>query len=236
MKERKGIHKIFLSVCLLCLIITISGCEEQMNNNTNNENLTVEIPAFNLPENYHIEMTVTDKGKINNTQKYSMLECDEGVYIYVGDTKTHYIFERLENGKYIQYQKNRGSRKYVTPTIPDSLWKQIKAGNVSLDSVSTDENMINGVSTVFTGNFNSYESVSSTLKYEGKETISGYTCLKFVSDINHISGRTKTEYWIEPETGLCMKMFQHYKSLLYENKRTVEITVFETGSLTLPEH
>ena len=122
------------------------------------------------------------------------------------------------------------------PNISALLWEQINAGNVSLDSIAVDESMINGICSVFTVNFSSYESMKTSLSANGTEEISGYTCNKYTMKTGHFGGHTENEYWIEPETGLCMKMIQRYKSFFFSNERTVLCDVFKTADLSLPEY
>jgi len=213
------------------LILVLAGCGTDMNTQKEGTDL-----SLSMPDSYQIEMTVRDRGTVSHLEEYAITVCEEGVYLYIGDTGNKYVFESIGDGKYIQYQKGKRDRKYTTPNIPDSLWDQINKGNVPISSVASDWNMINGLSSVFTLHLNSYESVRASLRYAGKETVAGWECEKYTMEVRHFSGRTVNEYWIEPDTGVCLKLVQKFKSLFFKNERTVECTLFRTGDVSLPDY
>lgn len=82
---------------------------------------------------------------------------------------------------------------------------------------------------------NSYESLRDVLVYEGAQEINGRLCYRYHALIDHLSGETEETYWIEQETGICMKHIEDYRSSLYASKRTVILTVYETENCFLPE-
>ena len=183
----------------------LSACADLTETDAFAEPVPEEVPVLNLPESFNIEMTITDKGKYAHSQEYRMVSCNEGVYFYSSDTGTENVFERLENGRYIQYQKRPGSKGYDTPNISAPLWEQIKAGNVSLDSVSCDGNMIHGISSVFMNELNSYEALRSQLIYEATEEINGHLCYKYCAEIKNFGGKTKEQYWIDTQSVICIR-------------------------------
>lgn len=230
-KIKRTVCGFLATVMLLAALLSLTSCSG--NGQAENSTCTSEL---SLPDEYHIELSVKNTGLFPSSCKYILTRCDEGAYIYNGNTDKEYIFESIGNGKYIEYQKNNKTGEYYTPNISDALWKQINAGNVPLDSVAVDENAINGLTSVFTVYFDSYESVRSSLEDDGTENIAGYSCNKYTLDTGHFGGRTKNEYWIEPESGLCMKVIQRYRILfLFNSQKSVECNEFSVSELSLPE-
>ena len=81
-----------------------------------------------------------------------------------------------------------------------------------------------------------YDLASSDLEEEGTEMIAGRNCDKYSSKEANVAFAYKYTYWIDQETGVCMKFTFDMAAKNMFGGMSFECTEFKTSDVKLPEH
>lgn len=195
--------------------------------------------ALKLPDEYKITYAVTEGKTFNRAYTQTMIKTDEGIYLELGDTGIgeRYVFEKLASGKYIMYQYDAVSGKYTAPMISGAILEQIDKGNMTLDMVAVDGNVLAGYAARIVTYFDYYKTFQGRMKYEGDEQVNGFSCKKYTASFTTVIGEQSVELWIEPELGLCIRGVYSFKSEMGQSTgKTIECTEFVTDGVSLPDY
>ena len=192
---------------------------------------------LNLPKQYTIQYRVSNSEDWEDGYTQTLTRTAEGYYMEFGDSGERYVFECLENGKYIQYEYDEEQGTYEPTMLTEDIQKLIDAGVMTLDMVSLDSNVVSGYASRMTVIFDFYSSFAPSMTLAGEEEIEGISCLHYTVSSEEMWGRQTTDVWADPETGLCMKAVYLYQPPEGSvSVRQLECSQFETENVTLPEY
>jgi hypothetical protein len=171
-----------------------------------------------LKGDYSIAYKITSKENNGESFEYTvkMMRTSEGYYVSM-DKDTELLF--IKNGdKYTMYvgDSENGLQPYGDATL-------------------TEED-IKSQAQVFLGYMSNYNEFKDELKRDGSETIAGKSCEKYVYNYSAQGSQLKFEYFIDKETGVCMKFFIEGSNQEGSGQYTFECTEFKTSGVTLPQH
>ncbi len=179
------------------------------------EPVKLDAISLTLPqEPFEIRYQVTEEGHgISRTYSQELIRTEQGIYLGLGDSDEKYVFERLESGKYLIYRYDPIAGQYLGINRSEAVQNQIDNGVMTEDMIAVDQNVVNGYMVRITEFFDYYEKVKSSLRYQGEETVGETVCQKYTA--SYVVGETEREmaFWIDPETGLCMKGIYYYEAL-----------------------
>ena len=192
-----------------------------------NETATPEVPGFNygssyidehLKGDYSITYKITSSGTGETTSAYDikMMHTDAGYYISMGE------------GRELLYIK--AGDKY-TMYMGDS-----KNGFVAYGEPTYSEDDVKSQTQLFLGYMTMYVDFKEQLKMSGTETIAGKSCDKYLFDYDFLGSKLKYEYYIDKETGVCMKFYIEGSGAESAGQFTFECTEFKTDGVTLPAY
>lgn len=175
--------------------------------------------CLTLPEEFEIQYEVTETSGLAGTCVQTMVKTADGFYFNFGDTGERYLFVRREDGGYTQY-----------------LYDMVQ-GRFSPSAAAVGTGVVDGCAARMTTWFNFYETCRSSLVYQGREKVGEWDCQRYIAEIHAFDGIQTVELWIEPETGLCVKIVCQYDaSIGVTGKKTVECIRFSAEDVELPSN
>lgn len=210
-----SLKRFFPALCaLLCFAaLALSGCSAvsaQYN--------------LNLPDTYSIEYTITDEYEgYRSSYSQAITKAENGYYLELGSGRVsaerRYIFERQPDGKYLQYT-SIGQGEYSNAL-----------------STEVNEALVASMASPITTNFTYYTAYAPYMLDAGKESVAGVDCDHYTASVREFWGVNEAEFWVSPETGLCMKLKYLYQSPGGAvGTRTIECVRWQTGNVALPAH
>ena len=173
--------------------------------------------CLTLPEEFELQYEVTENSGLSGSCIQTMVKTTDGFYFNFGDTGEQYLFVRREDGGYTQY------------------FYDMVQGSFSPSVASVGTNVVNGYAARMTTWFDFYETCRSSMVYQGREKVGDWDCQRYIAEIPAFSGTQTVELWIEPKTGLCIKIiYQYDASIGVTGKKTVECIRFSTEDVELP--
>lgn len=203
------------------------------------EPVKLDAISLNLPQMpFEIRYEVMEEGHgVSRTYSQELIQTEQGVYLGLGDSEEQYIFERLESGKYLIYRYDPVVGRYLSINRSETVQNQISNGVLTEDMIAVDQNVVNSYMIRITELFDYYEKVKSSLQYQGEETIEGTVCQKYTTVDTVGENEGEMAFWIDPNTGICMKGIYYYNALdgsIYT--KFILCTQIETENVSLPEY
>ena len=169
-----------------------------------------------LKGDYSITYKISSSGTGETTAIYDikMMHTDEGYYISL-DEGTEMLY--IKNGdKYTLYMGNTkdGFIAYGEPTLTE-------------EEVKSQSQMFLSYMTIY-GDF------KDQLIIDGSEVVAGRDCDRY--DYDYLGSKLKYEYYIDKETGVCMKFYIEGSGTEGFGQFTFECTEFITSGVTLPKY
>lgn len=227
--------KIIICMCTLALLLSLVACgkkEKTQSENTDkgstsqNEDENGD-STFNYNENYindHLkgDYSITYKiissetGEDDTNYIVKMMRTSQGYYIMMGeDTEMLYI----KNGD--QYDMYLGNNE---------------SGFEQYTDIKFSENEVKAQTQSFLGYMLAYSQYSDSLKNSGNATIAGRSCDKYSYNYIVLGASAKAEYYIDKETGVCMKYFVESKSGGESGSFQFECIEFKISGVVLPKY
>lgn len=213
---------------------TASGRDSLFDEQVNLDTISLKLPE----EPFRIRYEIAEEGHdVSVTYSQELIQTEQGVYLELGDSNEKYIFERLENGQCLIYRYDPIVGRYLSINSLENVKNQ--AGNEGLieDMTAVDQNVVNGFTIRITELFDYYEKMKGSLKYQGEETIEETVCQKYTAAYTVGQHERKMVFWIDPDTGICIKGIYYYNALdgsVYT--KTILCAQIETENILLPEY
>ena len=213
MTMKKGIASAILAACMMGN--TLTGCAAS--------GYTGEGGSLRLrmPDEYTIVYNVSENyAGLGQSYTQTMTKCDEGYYFSFGNTGEEYIFEKQEDGRFLQYTKSHLG-VFVTPT-----------------PTPVDINSVIGYASRIQPNIELYTFAKNFMTPAGSETVQGVACNKYtVAAEGTTWGKVDGTFWVAGDTGVCMKGdFTYQQPIGASGRKTIECAAWQTENVSLPDY
>ncbi len=162
------------------------------------------------------KMTYNEKGVESTSYQVKMMHNSEGYFIYMGEDSGMLYIKNGEN--YDLY-------------IGDST-----NGYEYLEGVSYTEEEVKSYAQAFLGYMSAYSQFEDGLNKKGTETIAGRSCEKYSYEFTWLGSKLNYDYYIDKETGVCMKYYVEGSYQGEGGNYQYECTEFKTSGIVLPSY
>jgi len=185
--------------------------------------------SLELPDEYYFEVKVKDSSLFGTTTTvYALSEGDGWIYMKLGYDREQYVYKPVSEGRYVEYKYDTNKKKYVATMISDALQQQIDLGNVPIDSVTVGRESIDAKLSTLDTYICGYKTLTDSLAYSGSDECSGVSCNKFSGWVNTFFVKSTYDYWIDPVTGLAMRMVNKTRTVFITTTRRMDVENYST--------
>lgn len=243
--------KLFIISLCIFLSITLVSCFGNYKNSEGNN--------INLEDDSRDTEASNAADEDNSTEEYSNSEDPEFIY------NSDYISEHLNRDfsityNFTYYEDNskaetvtillkKNDNGYYFKLSDGSEFMYLKDGDVyalcvineetgifsKMDGITMTEEEVKGSAESVLGYLSFYETYIDDLKKDGSETICEHSCDKYILNSASWGVSSKIEYYIDKETGVCLKYLVEAAAGKDRSGFDYECTEFSFENVTLPE-
>ncbi len=233
---KKSIISILLVLCTMLSMLTLSGCDMLESFTQSDYTYDAGKVQASIDSLTSSGYKITLRYLIIGTEQGSQPEIQSSGFTIAADGDLWFCEQLEDNVKTATYIDFSDDTQFIAYTKEDGAEKWTKTVT-PYDNIGSKDTVKSLYQSTYLSTFTSYGVIGVGLKNKGADKVAGRACTKYAASISLFGASYNNEYYIDDETGLCLKNVMAIGAAQEGSATTsFECTAFEVGyKITLPQ-